>query len=185
MTPSTSQRAKQRSYASSITLLGVIAAVGCADEHRVLTRLTVDDGSALTSLLRGERTVLLMLSPSDCFTCINHIYSWLEWRRRGDKNRLVIAFERGPTLNEARRLRSLRINDYVVLDPHPELDRLRTPAEYLIANDTIRYSQIIVPRSLRSTLLDRWLNRPGGDLPLRSPVPIPPPTSVAASPIAR
>lgn len=97
-------------------------AAGCGTHespHQRSLDLPLADGGVVGDLLRPETlSVVLLYSPSQCFSCSGLLHRWVEFAREHEADIKLILTKR-PSTEEVRSLRFLRMNMAGVLASEP------------------------------------------------------------------
>lgn len=99
----------------------------------------LSDGSPLTSLATPDSasSVVLIVDPSDPFSCWRTLSEWNEWRRETGQHYSVV-LSREATPPERRRLLAIGVRGAPVLK-RGTLRAAHTPVELMFAADTVRF----------------------------------------------
>lgn len=134
-------------FAISLLLLACSRAPGPAEWRFEDGRRLVDGDTALT--------VVLVMDPSEAFTCAAMLMDWLEWRRI-EPQRFRLVFTRQPTQTEIRRLRAVRLPVFGTLANGP---RHGTPMEVVLHSGRVVFADSGVTTARGSSLLPRLRDR--------------------------
>lgn len=119
------------------------------------------------SVLHDDQpSVILVLDPSECFSCEGILADWLEWRRKHPE-RFRLVFTRDPTDAEYRRTRLINLRVDGTLHPTSRPSTLHTPLELVLRDGQVVYADSgLVGRPttrllqvLRESSLETFLNQ--------------------------
>lgn len=134
-----------------ITLI-VLLLAGCSSRDADILSQPVASGGTLADHASQDSSVILLIRPSDSFTCGNHISRWQEWGRK-HPGRFLLVFTREPTDRERKQLLLYRIRSDAVLAAGRASDKSRTPYEYLITNRRVARAALVEPGVPETPLL--------------------------------
>ena len=134
-------------------VLVILLMAGCSSaELDILSHPLTSGGTLSDRAGAANRAVVLLIRPSDSFTCGNHISRWMDWGRR-HPGRFLLVFSRAPTEAERKQLLLLRIRPDAVLASSRTASRGATPYEYLISDSRVVHRGQVQPGVPESPLL--------------------------------
>lgn len=131
----------------------LLLSVGCSSpEFDILSHPLASGGMLGDRVPAADRSVILLVRPSDAFTCGNHISRWMEWGRR-HPGRFLLVFSRAPNPVEQKQLFLYRIRPDAVLGSSRTAGQTDTPYEYLVAGGRVAASERVQPGVPETRLL--------------------------------
>lgn len=160
---------KRAGKAVPLLLLLAAGVIACAPEDPAFWQL--EDGTPLAEL-DGGTAVVLVVDPSDPFSCWRSLAPWQEWRKETGRAYHVV-LSRPATDLEMSRLRTIGVNRAPVLK-RGTLDPAHTPVELRFADSQTRFYAYRV-RVPESPLLESLRRR---EAELSEPAPLSDPQSL-------
>lgn len=131
--------------------IGMILFIACAPGANSPVDWALREGGTLGSIYREHNSgVVLVLDPSQCFSCTSLLAQWLEWRAAHPESfRLVLS--RVPMDWERVRLAPLPVSGTLSDSPEPEPDQL--PVELVFSGNELMYRSPLLRGVSTSPLL--------------------------------
>ena len=133
--------------------IGMILFIACAPGANSPVDWALRGGGTLGSIYQEHSGVVLVLDPSQCFSCTSLLAQWLDWRAaHPERFRLVLS--RVPKNWEKVRLAPLPVSD--TLSVSPELELL--PVEFVFSGKELVYRSPVLRGVSTSALLAELRN---------------------------
>lgn len=135
-----------------MAVLGLLLLACSHPEPDVLAHPLDSGGTLADRLSPQDSVVVLVIRPSDAFTCGSHISRWMEWGRTR-RGQFLLVFSRPPAPAERRQPLLHRLRPDAVLASSRGAARTPVPHEYLITQRRVVISHAVQPGIPESPLL--------------------------------
>lgn len=134
-------------------LFAPLLALGCSSAPMDVLSHPLESGGTLGQRVpRNSSSVVLVIDHNDVVTCGTHVSRWMEWGR-ANPGKLTLVLKEAPDEAARRQLLLYRINPDAVLRRSRAANRLSTPAEYLVMNGRVVFSEPVAAGTPVSPLL--------------------------------